>query len=442
MIKNVIPALKPTGGEFIELVIESEEDAREYRLIDAARLIHHGGRWDSERVGTDDEMMDPTLLAWTKRSIRPRGDERREDPGAAELLIDGDLTNFWGVVDYRPGGERLGDVIIAGIRRLIGWKCTYVILSRTDDGDIRFQAGAACPEAGFTTGRIRSLNAGIRFDAAGFGDAFGTSMWEDQATVLERARSRPFPPSFGLATWNLERLRSVKTKRGQRVELLMRAVSADVWVLTETSESVRPGPDFQIVSTRGPDEGHKPDERWAAICSRFPIDREIRTSEPLKAVAALIAPPEMAPFVVYGVVLPTTGAAWYGVPAAGGRAFVAGLGRLYSDMIRIRNEYPGLDIFVAGDFNQDLADDHHYGSLWRKQRLKEVLNELRLRPLTAGSDDPIRAGSPPYACIDHICTSGEWRVRRSVRWPNLPKPLKGKLSDHFGVAVEIVHGRE
>ena len=62
MIKNVISTLKPTGGEFIELVIESEEDAREYRLIDAARLIHHGGRWDSERVATDDEVMDPTEL--------------------------------------------------------------------------------------------------------------------------------------------------------------------------------------------------------------------------------------------------------------------------------------------------------------------------------------------------------------------------------------------
>ncbi len=386
--------------------------------------------------------MDPTELERAKRSSRPRGEERREDPGAAELLIDGDLTNFWGVVDYRPGAERLGDVIIAGIRRLIGWKCTYVILSRSDNGDIRFQAGAACPGAAFTTGRIRSLNPGVRFDAAGFGDAFGTSMWEDQATVLERARSRPFPPSFGFATWNLERLRSVKTKRGQRVELLMRAVSADVWVLTETSESVRPGPDFQIVSTRGPDEGHKPDERWAAICSRFPVDREIRTSDPLRAVAALIAPPESAPFLVYGVVLPTVNAAWYGAPAVGGHSFDAALVRLASDVRRIRDEYRGLDLFLAGDFNQDLADAHYYGSGPRKQRLKEVLGEMRVRPLTGGSDDPVRAASPAHACIDHICASGEWRVRRSVRWPNLPKPQKGKLSDHFGVAVELVHGRE
>ena len=62
MIKNVIPTLKPIGGELIELVLENRQDVREYGLLDAARLVQFGGRWDAERVATDGEMMDPSEL--------------------------------------------------------------------------------------------------------------------------------------------------------------------------------------------------------------------------------------------------------------------------------------------------------------------------------------------------------------------------------------------
>lgn len=440
MIKNVIKTLKPEGGELIELVLENAQDVEEYALLDAARLIPHGGRWSAERVGTEDEIMDPFELERVRHEKRPSGPTAESDPTRIELLIDGILPNFWAVVHLSPGRENLGDAIAGGLRRLIGWKCIYVILSRYDDRGLRFQAGAACPGRAFTTGAIRPLTAGADLDVPLSVDEGTSYVWEEETRVLERASSYPFPPSLSIATWNVERLRSLKTKRGQRADLFMRSVSADVWVLTETSERVRPGPEFQVVSAAGPDDGHKPDERWATICSRFPIAMEIRTSDPFKSVAALIRPREMAPFLVYGVVLPMVDAAWYGAPAAGGQAFEAALARLAADVRRIRDEYGGLDLFLAGDFNQDLADDHYYGSRLRKQRLKDVLDEMRLKPFTAGADDPVRAGSPPHACIDHICASGEWRVRRSVRWPNLPKPASRKLSDHFGVALELVQG--
>lgn len=441
MIKHVIPTLKPTGGEVIELVLENEQDVEEYTLLDAARLVRSGGRWSAESVATDDEMMDPSELQRAKGAPRPTARAASSDPSRVELLIDGELANFWGTFEYCPGREHLGDAIGHAIRRLIGWKCTYVILRR-EANEICFQAGAACPGRAFTTGRVRALSPGANLNVPFSGDEGDHYVWTEEESVLERASSYRFPPSLSFATWNVERLRSLKTKRGQRADLFMRSVHADVWVLTETAESVKPGPEFQTVCSAGPDEGHRPDERWAAICSRFPVDREIRTSDPLRSVAVILRPPEMAPFLVYGVVLPMVDAAWYGAPAAGGHSFDAALVRLASDVRRIRDEYSGLDLFLAGDFNQDLAADHYYGSGRRKQRLKDALGEMRLRPLTAGSDDPIRAASPPYACIDHICAPGEWRVRRSVRWPNLPKPPKGKLSDHFGVAVEIVHGTE
>ena len=99
---------------------------------------------------------------------------------------------------------------------------------------------------------------------------------------------------------------------------------------------------------------------------------------------------------------------------------------------------PGAVLVVAGDFNQDLARRHYYGSKARRLQLEAALLSVGLRPLTAGDDDPIARDSRGYACIDHICVSSEPSVRvgRATRWPEAPAPVR-QLSDHFGVAVDI-----
>lgn len=278
MKKNIIKALWPEGGEIVELILENDADVREYALLDASRLIQHGGRWDMERVGTDDEMMDPIELERTKRLGRPRGGFSDDEVTSGErLFIDGELENFWGFSDFQVGRETLGDAIVRGIRRLIGWRCTYVILNRKDNR-IHFQAGAASPYRAFTEGHVRT---GSEISASPLSEAEPDHLtYAEEEAVLRLAEGREFPPRLAIANWNVARLSSFNSKKGQRVELFLRSVGVDTFVLTETSLAVKPGPTFASVFTDGPDAHHKPDERWAAIHSRFPIEQSIRTLDP------------------------------------------------------------------------------------------------------------------------------------------------------------------
>lgn len=119
-------------------------------------------------------------------------------------------------------------------------------------------------------------------------------------------------------------------------------------------------------------------------------------------------------------------------------AFREALNLQLQDWRKLRLKFPGDEFFVLGDFNQDLAPTHYYGSTANRCALTAALEECGLVALTAGSGDPIRRGSPPFACIDHICmlTNSQWQAEPAVRWPDTPKPDK-RLSDHFGLAVTL-----
>lgn len=241
-----------------------------------------------------------------------------------------------------------------------------------------------------------------------------------------------------VATWNLQRPTSPMTARGRRLIDWLQQVDADIWVLTETHESVRPGPDFRSVMTTGADPTGRPGERWAVIWSRFTIEPLPDTSDPVRAVSARIIPKRGAPLVVYATVLPWVGSSWRDVRAVGGEAFAAALNLQAQDWTALRAAHPDHDLILAGDFNQDLADSHFYGSHDNRRRLVEALQTTGVIPLTSGGGDPVRRDSPPLACIDHICITAmsRWRAGIAWRWPDLPTP-DSRLSDHFGVAVDF-----
>ncbi len=125
--------------------------------------------------------------------------------------------------------------------------------------------------------------------------------------------------------------------------------------------------------------------------------------------------------------------------------FQAALAAQLSDWLALQAKYPGEDLFVLGDFNQDLAPAHYYGSRQNRQALQEALDQVGLVALTAGTKDPVWRGSAPCASIDHICvpkTYDRQRERDSLeRWPEGPVPDK-TLSDHFGVSAELSHRDE
>ena len=242
-----------------------------------------------------------------------------------------------------------------------------------------------------------------------------------------------------LATWNVARPVPSAARRRTLVIDQIRLVAADVWVLTETHDSVVPGSEFGAVSTRGSDRHGDPCERWSTIWSRFPIEPLSPTSDPIRAVAARVVPPAGPPLIVYGTVLPWLGSRWRSYSAADGLAFAQALEAQAADWRTLRESNPDHDLVVAGDFNQDLAHTHYYGSRANRRRLLLALDGAGLVALTAGDGDPIRRDSSPRACIDHVCISKStrWLLNRGSRWPNLPKPDR-RMSDHFGVAVEFM----
>lgn len=245
-------------------------------------------------------------------------------------------------------------------------------------------------------------------------------------------------PVVKLANWNLERA-STSARRDALREYTDR-VGADVWVFTETHRDFTPGLPYACSSAEGRDRIHGLDtaeDRWAMIWSWHRLE-QLETSDPTRTVAARIYPEGADPFVVYGTVLPWNGDNWRGHPSAGGVAFCEALKHQQADWLRLRERFPQDEFFIIGDFNQDLAPTHYYGSQLKRRALITALTECGLVALTAGDGDPIRRDAAPMACIDHICAlrDSAWRPEPAVRWPDGPLPAS-HLSDHFGVAVRF-----
>src|SRR5665811_1571478 len=61
-----------------------------------------------------------------------------------------------------------------------------------------------------------------------------------------------------IATWNLARVLPKQAARTAKIVGWLDRVDADVWVLTETHNSVSPGPGYSAVSTGYPDRPGEP----------------------------------------------------------------------------------------------------------------------------------------------------------------------------------------
>ena len=240
-----------------------------------------------------------------------------------------------------------------------------------------------------------------------------------------------------IATWNVERPKRSETTRRSRLLKAVQALQADIWILTETHDSLSPGAGFTAVTTQQTDRIHEPGECWVAIWSRFPMELAASTSDPCRAISARITPQIGRSLIVYGTVLPWLGSTWQGVPAAGGAAFAAALNAQCTDWLALQRQNPDCDFILAGDFNQDLSTTHYYGSKQNRRALENAIAAANLRCLTAATLDPVPKHAPNNASIDHICVStGLNPVGCSISWPETEKPQKN-LSDHFGLLVEL-----
>lgn len=220
------------------------------------------------------------------------------------------------------------------------------------------------------------------------------------------------------------------------------AAGADIWFLTETHEDVEPSKGFFSCLSSSPDRASKERERWVGIWSRWPIESlDSYSSDSARCAVGRIADSPMGEVILYSTVLPWTNE-WRGIPGVGGQAFEAALALQKGDWLPLSQDFPNATLIVAGDFNQDLAPWHYYGSKRKRSLLESALVECNLVALTSGLDDPIARDSAPMVCIDHICISAgsDWVLDSTTRWPDAPKPVVS-LSDHFGVGVRLLHQR-
>lgn len=249
--------------------------------------------------------------------------------------------------------------------------------------------------------------------------------------------------SLRIATWNLEH----PVEQWAQASILdrMAAVSADLWVLTEThddvvprrNDDVPPRQAYHAVSS-APRRGSSPGERWVTIWSRHPILGQHETSDPERTVAVTVELCDGRHLLVYGTVLPWCGDAWGGFPSKGAVAYTNALERQASDWQRLQAAHPGTPLCVAGDFNQDLSrTQHYYWSKVARAALRKQLCMAGLEALTGDEADPVaRASDGRKRCIDHVCVSHHLAANtRSEAWP--PYVNGREVSDHYGIVVTL-----
>lgn len=216
-------------------------------------------------------------------------------------------------------------------------------------------------------------------------------------------------------------------------------IDPDVIVLTETHDDFDAGLPFSHSSAPGRDGSDGAEHRWVSICSRHALE-PLATSDEQRTAAALVMPDDGELFIVYGTVLPWLGSAWRENASAGGVAFRTALDVQVADWLALRKAHPNTELFVMGDFNQDLVSPPYYGSRANRVCLEDALSSAGLVALTASDNDPIRRDSAPCACIDHITArvDSTWLPQETRRWPDSAEPERW-MTDHFGVAVSLVH---
>lgn len=228
-----------------------------------------------------------------------------------------------------------------------------------------------------------------------------------------------------IGTWNVEYARTGETN-ARRVAA-MAAVPADVWVLTETHDDLSPSGNYQAVhSAQRPaaDRRVVDKSRWVSIWSKFPIERiVVDDSDEERTVAAKIKANGVE-VIVYGTVMP-----WRGDT---GCVPIEAMRRQAADWSLLAERYPGVPLFVAGDFNDDMLP---VPKIYHSAPVLGALRDgLRSNGLECATNNA--AIVPPHL-IDHIAIPS--LLAQGARVAAFWKEFVGnpRLADHYGIVVEV-----
>jgi endonuclease/exonuclease/phosphatase family metal-dependent hydrolase len=254
-----------------------------------------------------------------------------------------------------------------------------------------------------------------------------------------------------VATWNLQRVRPGANERVEVMRNQMESIGADVWVLTETSESVTPPGHTYVVSSPWAGAPYAADERGVMIWSRRPL-RQVQAlpflstarSEPadhlsyalisqdMAPVACALAETPVGPVLIYGTIITWPGDVGPRGGIGNGEAQRQAIDAQAADWTSLRSGFRNTPLIVAGDFNVSLSG-RAYPSHDIRDHLVGALDQAGLGCSTARLEGP---GGVPT--VDHIClagTLGSGRIEVGL-FPPEPNPrsaTRQPVSDHSGV---------
>jgi len=232
-------------------------------------------------------------------------------------------------------------------------------------------------------------------------------------------------------TWNVE---YAWPARLDALRGVLTANRADIWVLTETHDDLRP-PQCEFVAHSEPRpknwSGIRPGSRWVSIWSRFPILDNVTfpTADKERTMAVLLDIGQSRKLIVYGTVMPWKGDR--GIQDWSEHHRV--VSQQCAEWHELSRSYPDAALCVAGDYNTDMGTGSYYGTKQGIAMLRAGLTACKLFCATEMLRVPLGLlQNPP---IDHIAVPSAWESSTSVvsAWPS----QKGVLSDHSGLVIEV-----
>jgi hypothetical protein len=222
-----------------------------------------------------------------------------------------------------------------------------------------------------------------------------------------------------LVVWNLDHARA-KVHDAARVAAIDQS-EADVIVLTETHDRVRPSGDDWTAVHSEPRPGSDSSERWVSLWvgPDVTVTAVIDTVDPRRTVAALLDH-RGRQLLAYATVMP-----WHSDggddPADPPRANWSEHRRVVHQQVQewhtLAARYPDASLLLLGDWNTDLTvgsglSSHPYGLAVETAQLLDAAAELGLQIVTSRLPDP---GSERDWLIDHVAIPACWSARARPR---------------------------
>lgn len=243
-----------------------------------------------------------------------------------------------------------------------------------------------------------------------------------------------------IATWNLDRPGIRKKYRVDPQIAKLKSIQADILILTETHESIKPsGYDYHVAAESDP-RYHHDGESYVTIWSRYPLT-EIPTAPENRfftVCANVQGPSGVGNVIVYGTII-TYGAD--GVSEGLARPWErhrAAVKSQAAEWNALKERYPDHLRVIAGDFNENLDGKRWYGVKDAKKAIQNGLAMAGMHCPTAAANITLLTGENTLSrcTVDHICVSeDDAEVLSVLAWEGNDEGVI--LSDHNGILVDM-----